>query len=160
MSISKGFQGIPQTVGEHILKKRLENGLTQAELAGLLGVDVATVLNWEKGHITTIPALRMPALIQFLGYNPEPEPDSVGARLKWKRRSVGWTIDEAARRNSVDSSTWEAWEQKASWPKYPRYKELLGEFLSTPLHDLVAYRRHVRPLQSRRRASPQDPSAV
>ena len=100
--ISKGFQGILKTVGEHILKKRLDDRLSQAELAERFEIDVATVLNWEKGYVKTIPAVRMPAVIKFLGYNPEPEPDSVGARVKWKRRSLGWTIGEAARLSVVN----------------------------------------------------------
>jgi DNA-binding XRE family transcriptional regulator len=137
------------TPGEHILRKRLEDGLTQEQLAALLGVDESTVLNWEKGHSKMIPAPQMPVLIQFLGYNPEIEPEAVGAHLRWKRRSLGWTIDEAARRNSVDSSTWGSWEKLVGWPAYPRYRDLLSEFLALPAHQLAAGTRRARPAGSR-----------
>ena len=128
--IKKGFQGTPQTVGEHILKKRLEAGLTQKDVAALFGVDCFTILNWEKGHIQTIPATRMSAVIQFLGYNPEPKPDTVGGQLRWKRRLLGWTTKDAAHHNSVDQSTWEAWEKAVGWPRYPRCKKQVTDFLT------------------------------
>ena len=143
--ISKGFVGIAKTVGEHILKKRLEAGLTQDELAAKFDVDSSTVLKWERGHVKTIPATRMPALINFLGYNPEIEPDTVGARLRWKRRSLGWTCVEAARRNCVDPSTWETWEKLNGWPAYPRFRDFLREFLAMRVDDLVVGTRQVRP---------------
>lgn len=53
-------------------------------------------MNWEMGHIKAISAARMPGVIAYLGYNPEPRPDAVGEQLKWKRRSLGWTPREAA----------------------------------------------------------------
>jgi transcriptional regulator with XRE-family HTH domain len=43
------FDFEPETLGERILKKRLELGLTQAQVGKLLGVTSFTVLNWEKG---------------------------------------------------------------------------------------------------------------
>lgn len=131
--ISKGFKGEPKTVGEHILKKRLEDGFTQRELGVRFGVDGYTVMNWEKGRTQTVPVAFMPAIIEYLGYNPELRPESVGGQLRWKRRSFGWTTAEAARRNSVDKSTWETWETLERWPKYPRFKKLLQTFIGIPI---------------------------
>ena len=37
-----------QTLGEHIRKRRLEQGLFQRNLAKLIGVDEMTIVNWEK----------------------------------------------------------------------------------------------------------------
>lgn len=124
--------GIPATVGEHVLKKRLEDGLDRKQLATRFGVDECTLMNWELGRTKTIPARAMPGIINYLGYNPEPEPAHFGARLQWKRRSMGWTAAEAARQNSVDQSTWEVWEKRKDWPRYPRYRAFLQEFLSMP----------------------------
>lgn len=134
--ISKGFKGEPQTAGQHILKKRLADGLSQRELGERFGVDAYTVMNWEKGHIKTIPARRMPAVIAYLGLNPEPVPGAVGGQLKWKRRSLGWTTAEAARRNSVDVSTWQTWEQLEDWPRHPRFRPFLEAFLIAPVQEL------------------------
>lgn len=52
----------PQTLGEHLKKRRLILKLYQREVAERLGVDEFTVLNWEteqsKGpHISVIPAI-------------------------------------------------------------------------------------------------------
>lgn len=94
-------------------------------------------MNWETGYVRTIPAARMPAVIEYLGFNPEPKPDQVGGQLRWKRRSLGWTTAEAARRNSVDQSTWEAWEKLEGWPKYPRHRELISELLNLPFESKI-----------------------
>jgi transcriptional regulator with XRE-family HTH domain len=127
--ISKRLAPMPKTPGEHLYQKRLADGCTQADLALQLGVSEFTLLNWERGHTKVIPSESMPAIVAYLGYNPEPRPETVGAQLRWKRRSMGWTIAEAAKRNAVDQSTWEAWEKLDRWPSYPRFRSLLLEFL-------------------------------
>lgn len=148
--ISKGFQGTPQTVGEHILKKRLEDGATRKVLASRFQVDEFTVMNWELGRTKTVPVAFMPLVLEYLGYNPEPKPETVGEQLRWKRRSLGWTTAEAALRNSVDQSTWEAWEKLAAWPKYPRFQDFLQEFLDMPNEQLADRIRRVRNPSPRR----------
>lgn len=100
----------PQTLGEHIRKKRLELGLSQRQAANRLGINNWTILNWEKDH-TKPPIESMPGILQFLGYDPFPEPQSLPERLLRKRRQMGWSIREAALRLGVDPSTWQAWEQ-------------------------------------------------
>jgi transcriptional regulator with XRE-family HTH domain len=42
-----GFPWNPNTLGEQILKKRLELGLTQKELANHLGLNDQTISRWE-----------------------------------------------------------------------------------------------------------------
>ena len=142
--------GTPTTTGEHILKKRLEDELTREELAPRLGVDAFTVMNWELGRTKAIPVKAMPAILAYLSYNPEPKPESVGPQIRWKRRSLGWTIREAARRNSVNPSTWEQWEKMEGWPAYPRYRELVGEFLDLPAEQLIDLTRQVAKAALRR----------
>ncbi len=136
--------GTPGTVGEHVLKKRLEDRFDRKQLAGRFGVDEYTLMNWELGRTKTIPARAMPGIIGYLGYNPEPEPNQIGAQLRWKRRSLGWSIKEAAGRNSVDPSTWEKWERLDGWPVYPRYREFLKGFLEAPSTELTEQVRRVR----------------
>ena len=91
----------PQTLGEHVRKRRLELRLTQKQAAKRLGVNPWTVLNWEKDH-TEPPIESMPTIIRFLGYDPFPEPKNIPERLLTKRRAMGWSIREAARRLGVD----------------------------------------------------------
>ena len=132
-------------MGEHVLKKRLEDRLTRKELGVRLEVDEFTVMNWELGRTKTIPAAAMPEIIGYLGYNPEPKPEGVGAQLRWKRRSLGWTAREAASRNSVDPSTWEAWEMLERGPAYPRFRNFLQAFLDMSISELAERTRRASP---------------
>ena len=117
----------PQTLGEHIRKRRLQLGLTQKAAGERLGVNSWTVLNWEKGK-TEAPIEAMPGIIWFLGYNPFPKPKSLSERLLAVRRVKGWTIREAARRLGVDEATWGQWE-KTGIP-WKRHQAMVRTFLS------------------------------
>ena len=101
----------PVLLGEHIKKRRLELGLTQKEAGKHFGVTSFTVTNWEHG--LRKPAIQhLPAICQFLGYDPEPPtPDTLAERLAAKRRQFGWSQRVAAKKLGVDPSTWSAWEQ-------------------------------------------------
>ncbi|MBL8300854.1 MAG: helix-turn-helix domain-containing protein [Rhodanobacteraceae bacterium] len=89
--------------------KRQGLGLTQKEAAKLLQVGAETVLHWEKDQ-TTPPDASWPTILQFLGYDPHPEPTSLPERLKAVRRQNGWSIKRAARFLGVDEGTWAGWE--------------------------------------------------
>jgi len=128
----------PQTLGEHIKRKRTQKGLTQAQAASLMGVDAFTVLNWEKGK-TEPPIQTIPAILQFLGYDPFPKPKTFSERMFALRRVKGWTIKEAAEQLSVDEGTWSAWERTGKVP-WKESRERLEDFLTPnsgvawPLH--------------------------
>lgn len=95
----------PQTLGEHLLRERSIRQLHQKEAAKLLGVDEFTYLNWEKDRRE--PLIRnWPALIDFLGGDPNPTPTTLGERMKTKRRQMGWTARMAAGQAGVDEGTW------------------------------------------------------
>jgi len=100
----------PQTIGDHIRRRRLRLKMLQGEVAGQIGVDTTTVFNWEAN--TARPEIRyMPAVIAFLGYNPLPEANGWGERLVRRRTSLGLSQKEAARRLGVDPSTLARWER-------------------------------------------------
>jgi len=81
----------PQTLGEHVRKRRLALRLTQKQAVERLGVNPWTVLNCEKDH-TEVPIESMPAIIiRFLGFDPLQGPTTIPRRLKAKRREPGWT---------------------------------------------------------------------
>jgi transcriptional regulator with XRE-family HTH domain len=106
----KAYSENPQTLGEHLKKRRLTLGLTQRVAAQVLGVNPWTVLNWETGR--TVPPIRwLPAILRFLGYGPFPPPTTVGERLLHVRRQHGWSTSEAARQLGVDRTTWQDWER-------------------------------------------------
>ncbi len=124
----------PQTLGEHVRKRRLELSLTQKQAAERLGVNPWTVLNWEKDH-TEPPIESMPAIIRFLGYDPFPEPKSLAEHLLAKRRAMGWSIKEAARRLGVDEGTWGDWECGQTM-LYRRHRELIARLLGLPSEEI------------------------
>jgi len=98
------------SLGDHLRKHRLDQGLLQKEVAERLGVDEATVFNWEKNR--NQPALaHIPRIIRFLGYNPLVEEGSLGKRLKQYRKVHGISQKDLARRLGVDPGTLAQWER-------------------------------------------------
>jgi len=56
----------PQTIGDHIRRRRLGLKLFQKDVAEKIGVDKTSIRNWEAN--ATLPEIRlMPAIIGFLG---------------------------------------------------------------------------------------------
>ena len=70
----------PQTLGEHIRRCRLIRKLTQSKAARQPVVKSWAVLNWEKGH-TEPPIESMPSILQFLAYDPYPQPKTLPERM-------------------------------------------------------------------------------
>jgi DNA-binding XRE family transcriptional regulator len=90
-------------------------------------VDTTSVFNWEAN--TSQPDLKyMPAVIQFLGYNPLSEADTLGGRLVRHRTSLGMTRGEAAKRIDVDPGTLARWERGEREPAGESL-ERVGRFL-------------------------------
>jgi DNA-binding XRE family transcriptional regulator len=78
----------PQTVGDHIRKRRLSLKLFQKDVAEQLGVDSTSIPNWEANRsVPEIPY--MPAIIRFLGYDPLPPANTLAQQLVRKRTSLG-----------------------------------------------------------------------
>jgi transcriptional regulator with XRE-family HTH domain len=124
----------PQTLGEHILKRRRALGVDQRRAAARLGVTIATVSNWEGGR--AFPAIdSIPAVLEFLGYDPFPEPNTVAERLLAKRRAHGWSIREAAALLAVDPGTWGDWEHGAPI-LYRGHRRLVAKLLSLSIGEL------------------------
>lgn len=93
----------------------------------MLGVTEATVLHWEKGY--TQPAVYdMPAIVAFLGYDPLPSAQTLGERMRAKRRHMGWTIGEAAEALGVHPDSWSEWERGRAI-KWPRFRATVHAFL-------------------------------
>lgn len=117
----------PQTVGEHIKRKRLADGLTQKQAGILIGVDAYTVLNWEKGKTTPSPK-DFPRIVHFLGYVPLPQPVTLAERLYYVRRIKGWSIKEAGHAAGIHEETWGYWERGQN-PPQKRMRERIETFL-------------------------------
>jgi transcriptional regulator with XRE-family HTH domain len=100
----------PKTLGDHIRRRRLILSITQEEAAQRLGVNASTIHNWETGG--TKPAIQfIPALVGFLGYDPEPAGQgTLAGRLIAKRRELGLSRRKTARSLRIDPGTWAGWE--------------------------------------------------
>ncbi|MGH8003797.1 MAG: helix-turn-helix domain-containing protein [Limisphaerales bacterium] len=94
------------TIGDHIQKARLDRGLRQRDVAALIGADPFTILNWETG--ATQPKFRFfPAIIQFLGYNPNPvDPNQpLNIRLQSSRLQQGLSLKQLGKLLKLNEST-------------------------------------------------------
>jgi len=114
----------PQTLGEHIRKKRLATGLLQKDVAKEIGVSEDCITFWENGR--SIPQVRYyPAIIQFLGYMPfEIAGDTLGGRIRWYRLKQGLSHKRLGKLLSVDASTIRSWEENVTVPNSKNFKKL------------------------------------
>ena len=129
--IQKAWGFEPKTLGDHILRRRIMLAITQEEAAERLGVNTWTVHNWETGQRK--PEIRfIPALVAFLGYDPEPvDTGTLAGRLVAKRRLLGLSQREAARSLQIDPGTWAGWELGARIAREAHRRAVEG-FLENP----------------------------
>jgi len=119
--------------------------LLQREAAAALGISTDTYINWEKDRTHPTVAQFRP-VVQFLGYDPTPEPTTLAERLEAKRRALGATFDQVAQHLGWDRATLFRYV-RGIWRMKPDRQAVLEEFLAAPLADLCA----VRGLPKRRR---------
>lgn len=105
--------------------------ITQEEVAACLGVNAWTVHNWETGQRK--PEIRfVPALVAFLGYDPEPvDEGTLAGQLVAKRLKLGLSQREAARSLQIDPGTWAGWELGARIAR-ETHRRAVEEFLESP----------------------------
>ena len=97
------------TLGDHIRARRLDLNLLQKQVADQIGVHPLTITNWESNESS--PETRfVPAIIQFLGYDPLPPGNSLPERLASRRRVLGLSQRKMAKRMGVDPDTLQGWE--------------------------------------------------
>ena len=105
--------GIPKefvTIGDHVRAARIKRGMEQKELASQLAVHVASIVNWEKDH--SFPAIgHCGKLIEFVGYDPFPQPTTFAEELLSFRRIRGLRMEDAAQLAGVDPCSWSSWER-------------------------------------------------
>ena len=97
------------SLGDHIRARRLDLKLFQGQVADQIGVHEMTITGWEVNAI--VPEVRyIPAIIQFLGYNPLPPTGSFSERLTTVRRVLGLSQRRMAEKLGVDPATVQGWE--------------------------------------------------
>lgn len=105
-----------RTLGHHIRKRRLDLGLIQRDLAERVGVSEDSIWNWENRGLK--PELRyMPAILDFLGYDPRPEPATLAERIVRFREGKGWARPRLAVELCIDPSTLARWERGEKSPR-------------------------------------------
>ena len=106
----KGYPTNPKTIGEMIRKRRLDLGLRQIDAAKMIGCDEMSIVNWEKGHRS--PRVNhMAGVVEFLGFNPFQNGDTMAHRLINHRKALGMTQKEFAGQLRIDPSTLARWER-------------------------------------------------
>jgi DNA-binding transcriptional regulator YiaG len=115
---AKDYPEEPQTLGEHLKKRRRKLGLLQREAAERMGIQRDTYVNWEKDKTMPVASQFRP-VVAFLGYDPMPVPVTVAERVHAKRRTLGATHSQIARYLGWDPGTltrYLNWHSSASQP--------------------------------------------
>ena len=94
----------------------------------------SNILAWARGQRG--PGLRfVPAIVEFLGYDPTPKLQTMGEQLVRYRRLQGWTQKKMAKRLSVDPGTlarWERGERQPAGPFLQRVEKIVAEQKTEP----------------------------
>ena len=111
----RGYPIEVRTLGDHLRRRRLELGLLQRTVAKQLRVSVEAIALWEKNRVRPRPR-QYRAVIEFLGYDPEPTPPSIPGRLASIRRHLGLTQAEFANLVGFDEGSVCRWESGSRQP--------------------------------------------
>lgn len=112
------------TIGDHIRAWRIDNNLSQADIAERLCVCEDTITGWEIRRINPT-AKQMPGIIQLIGYLPiEIDTSTIGGRITLYRYTHGLSPKEFGFLLSADASTVRAWESGENTPHKKRIKEI------------------------------------
>jgi DNA-binding transcriptional regulator YiaG len=105
------YADTPQTIGEHLRKKRIESGLLQKYVALLLNVSEVCITYWENGK--SVPQIHQyPRIIDFLGYYPfSHETESFAGKLLQIRHCKGFSRKQCAAHLSVSDDSVRRWER-------------------------------------------------
>ncbi|MCC6411911.1 MAG: helix-turn-helix domain-containing protein [Saprospiraceae bacterium] len=114
-------------MGDHLRKVRLDRGLSQPQVAGLLQVTTDSVAGWETNRNHPTPKYAK-AIITFLGYFPFTEGLTLGKRLYHARLMAGKTQEEVAKMTGCDESNLRLIELERRKPR-GRNTRKIGEFI-------------------------------
>jgi transcriptional regulator with XRE-family HTH domain len=138
----------PQTIGEHLKKRRFDLGIRQSEAAKRLEVSDRTLSQWEMDRVyPTWPF--QPRLVQYLGYDPFTNPSlgrpgatnphalpfcdtetttTLGRQIGRRRMELKKTRKQCAKELGVSVKTLWGWET-GSWLPGAQLRERAIEFL-------------------------------
>lgn len=132
-----GYPENPNSLGEHIRKRRIDLGLFQREVAEKIGVRECTIYNWERGME---PELRyMPKILDFLDYVPFncPSPGDAIDRLAFFKLVNGLNYRKLGELTGIHYEQLTDWLGRKVTPSRKSI-ERINKFLSTCLgHEKV-----------------------
>ncbi|MEK7288226.1 MAG: helix-turn-helix transcriptional regulator [Elusimicrobiota bacterium] len=119
----------PITLGDHLLKRRLNLGISITEASRRIGTDRTTLGDWEANCHQPDPKF-LPKIYQFLGYCllPSSPPATLSKKLKLWRESQGLTQLELARLTKIDESSLARWERGQTRPYQKSLEKIQGFF--------------------------------
>jgi transcriptional regulator with XRE-family HTH domain len=121
-----------ETFGDHLRKKRLDLKLLQKDVARIIGVDEASVHNWERDLRKPSIAI-IPKILKFLGYVPfEITTGSLEEKIKTQRRILGLSQKALAKRLKIDPGTLARLEKGKGRPTKEFLQTLSDFFTSLP----------------------------
>ena len=120
-----GYPTDPQTIGEHLKRRRMDLGLFQAAVARQLNVSEDCLCYWENGR--NEPRLyQYPVIIAFLGYYPfDHETATFGGKIKRYKYEQGLSNEKLAKVLGVDESTVANWERNKRLPLARKLESVL-----------------------------------
>lgn len=124
----RNYPESPATIGEQIRKKRIDSGLTQAELAKILNVSTDSVTYWENNRNKPQIAY-YPRIHHFLGFDTATfDETNFRGRLQTYRWRNGISCKDIARLLKVDTSTIRTWEKGLNMPSQKKIDEIEALF--------------------------------
>jgi len=118
-----GYPTFPETLGQHIRKRRMDLGLFQKDVAEIVGTSIDCITFWENGR--SQPQIHFfPKVISFLGYYPFEEADTFSGKLTKYRHLHGLTYKKLGKRLGVDGSTVASWEARKTMPNESTLRDI------------------------------------
>lgn len=99
----------------------------QKDVAAQIGVTTSTIWNWE--HNWTIDLRYIPRVIEFLGYNPIPQPDDLLEKLAWHKQVNGLTFEDLGAEMGRDPEQLADWLSGRHTPS-EKNREVIENFLA------------------------------
>lgn len=107
----------------HVSKVTPLAGLTSLYRLGEISIESRK--NWERG-IGVPPICQMPRIIEFRGFDPEPQPETSAERLTYARRRLGLAQEDLAKILDVDPGTILRWEKGDCVPAAKKLARVRG----------------------------------
>ncbi len=101
----KGYPLELKTVGNHIRRKRMDEGLSLNDVGDIIGVSDETLTSWALHNRKPMIA-QYPGIIRFLGYDPlDTGGNSIKERLGRYKRAKGYSNKALSKMIGCDEAT-------------------------------------------------------